>query len=80
LCNPETMNFQKTVSELEQRAAALGQPMYLVCEQAGIAPSTYYRWKKSGDATFSSIEKIDRTLSRFERRRDKAASLKAVAG
>lgn len=67
------MTFQETISDLEKRADAVGKPMYLVCERCGVAPSTYYRWKKEGNATFGSIAKIESALQYFEKRKAKAS-------
>lgn len=34
-----------TAEDIERRAGELGKPMKRVCEEAGIAVSTFWRWK-----------------------------------
>jgi len=60
------MDLQKIIASLEARAATLGIPMYKVCEAANVAPSTYYRWKAGGSATFATLVAIQNVLIEME--------------
>lgn len=52
------MNQIDMIAEMEASAKALGVPMYEICERAGIAPSTYYRWKQGADARLSKLNAL----------------------
>jgi len=60
------MDLQKIIASLEARAAILGIPMYKVCEAAGVAPSTYYRWKAGGSASSTKLVALSKTLTFME--------------
>ena len=54
------MDALPTPAEIERRAKALGLGMPDVCRAAGIAPSTFYRWR-AGD-TCPSLDVCQRLL------------------
>ena len=66
------MDQQTIIAELETRAKALGRSMLYVCEQAGVHPTTFSRWKLSDqnqspmDAKVGSLVKLDEALRRLE--------------
>jgi len=66
VCMLMSMDLQKIIASLEARAAALDTPMYKVCEAAGVAPSTYYRWKAGGSATFATLVAVQNVLIEME--------------
>jgi hypothetical protein len=45
LRNNAHMKHLSIISDLEKQASANGVPIYLLCQQAGIARSTWTRWK-----------------------------------
>lgn len=68
------MDQQYIIDELERRARKAGVSMRAVCLAASVHPTTFSRWKKSEKnpdpigATLASLGKLDRELSRLERR------------
>jgi len=66
------MDQQEIIKGIEDRAIAVGVSMRQVCERAGVAASTFSRWKLSDrnpdpiGATISSLSKIDEALRAFE--------------
>lgn len=66
------MDQQQIIAQLEARAKALGVSISQVCEDAGIHPTTFSRWKLSErnpnpiGATMRSLKKIDMALSARE--------------
>lgn len=61
------MNAQQIMlADLEKRAAALGKPLYKIATDAGLSPSTYYRWKGSAKAGFESIQAVVAKLDELE--------------
>lgn len=68
---PSNMDFKQIVADYESRARKLDMKMYLVCEKAGVAASTYYRWLSAGDAKVSNLIKIEEALIDLEK--EKAA-------
>lgn len=50
----------------EARAKALDIKMYKVCEEAGLAPSTYYRWVEGTPANIDNLNAVDRALRTME--------------
>jgi len=59
---------------MDRRARAAGVSMGQVCDAAGIARSTFYRWKRSNDnpkpisATLASLNKMEVALGSYEQR------------
>ena len=61
------MDQTAIAADLEARADKVGVPIYTVCEQAGIAPSTFYRWRNGkGGGTIAKLNAVQRELSRLE--------------
>ena len=66
------MDQQTIIAQLEARAKALGIPMSQVCEDAGVHPTTFSRWKVSErnpepvGASLKSLTAIDAALTARE--------------
>jgi hypothetical protein len=62
------MDQQQIIAQLEARAKALGVSIGQVCEDAGVHPTTFSRWKLSErnpdpvGATMRSLSKLDDAL------------------
>lgn len=54
------------IASIQSRADAVGVPVYILCVKAGVAPSTFYRWRSGSDATFSKINKLTSVLAELE--------------
>lgn len=63
------MDQAEIIAEMERRAKELGTAMYLVCEKAGVAPTTFYRWKSGSDANLATIRKLNDALDGMEKAR-----------
>lgn len=63
------MDSKTIAADLEARAEKAGVPIYTVCDQAGIAPSTFYRWKEGSGATLGKINAISKRLDEIEAER-----------
>ena len=67
------MDQQEIVASFEDRARALGLPIASLCAKAGIAASTFSRWKRSDrnpkpvSMTLSSMGAVERVLADGER-------------
>ena len=61
-------NQKILLADMERRAFNVGLKLYQVCEIAGLAPSTYYRWKKGSPANISNLNKVDEELRVLETR------------
>jgi transcriptional regulator with XRE-family HTH domain len=72
------MDQQDIIAKVEGRAAKLGLSINEVCQQAGVHPTTFSRWKKSEKnpqpigATLKSLSAITDALDRLEAVRDAA--------
>ena len=68
----DSMDQQSIIASMDLRAKAAGVSMGQVCDVAGIARSTFYRWKKSPDnpepisATLTSLNKLEAALKAIE--------------
>ena len=66
------MDQQDIIETIEGRAAKLGLSINEVCQQAGVHPTTFSRWKKSDKnpqpigATLKSLSAITDALDRLE--------------
>jgi transcriptional regulator with XRE-family HTH domain len=66
------MDQQDIIGTIEERAAKLQLSMSEVCQQAGVHPTTFSRWKKSEKnpqpigATIKSLSAITDVLDRME--------------
>jgi predicted transcriptional regulator len=59
-----SMDALETVNQLEARAHALGLGTAELCKLAGIAPSTFNRWKAGETSpTFATISKVESVLA-----------------
>lgn len=73
------MDQQKFIADFEARAKALGLSMGQVCEDAGIHPTTFSRWKASPKnpepvgASLKSLMAIEAALGAHERPKGRAA-------
>jgi transcriptional regulator with XRE-family HTH domain len=72
------MDQQDIIATVEGRAAKLGLSINEVCQQAGVHPTTFSRWKRSEKnpqpigATLKSLSAITDVLDRLEAVRDAA--------
>lgn len=66
------MDQQDIIAELEERAAKLQLSINELCQNAGVHPTTFSRWKKSEKnpqpigATLKSLSAITQELDRTE--------------
>lgn len=66
------MDQQDIIATIEERAAKLQLSISEVCQQAGVHPTTFSRWKKSDKnpqpigATLKSLSAITDVLDRHE--------------
>lgn len=66
------MDQQDIIATVESRAAKLGLSINEVCQEAGVHPTTFSRWKKSDKnpqpigATLRSLSAITEVLDRRE--------------
>lgn len=66
------MEQQEIIAAMEQRAKACGLSMAKVCDAAGVARSTFSRWKLSDGnpnpigATIASLAKLERIIREYE--------------
>jgi len=60
------MNQADILLEIEVRAKRLRLPMYNVCREAGIHPTTFSKWKNGVDARISGIAKLSAALDKLE--------------
>ena len=66
------MNQQDIIERIEARANAAGVSIAKICDEAGVARSTFSRWKVSPKnpepigATLSSLNKLDAALAEIE--------------
>ena len=58
---------QSILATFEARAKALDVRLYKVCETAGLAPSTYYRWLDGTPANVDNLNAVDRALREMEK-------------
>ena len=67
------MDQQSIIAEMERRARRAGVFMGQICDLAGIARSTFYRWKQSPgggkpiSATLESLNRLQSALEDIER-------------
>lgn len=52
--------------EIEKRAAAVDLNMGSLCKEAGIAPSTLWRWKTGKTDPLRTYRSIETVLQRYE--------------
>lgn len=58
------MQTPDPIAALFERAQTARVPMSLICERAGVAPTTPSRWKrKKNGATVEAVTKLDTALS-----------------
>lgn len=68
------MDQQEIIADIEARADALGVSISELCEQAGIHPTTFSRWKESEKnpnpvgATLKSLGPLTAKLEELERK------------
>lgn len=72
------MDQQDIIATIENRAAKLGVSISEVCQQAGVHPTTFSRWKRSEKnpqpigATIKSLSALTDALDRLEGDREAA--------
>jgi hypothetical protein len=66
------MDQQSIIADMDRRARTAGVSMGEVCDAAGVARSTFYRWKRTSEnpdpisATLTSLNKLEDALSKIE--------------
>jgi transcriptional regulator with XRE-family HTH domain len=60
------MDQDNIIAEWEARAKAAGATIADICGRAGIAPSTFSRWKSGTSITLATANKFDAALRTFE--------------
>ena len=60
------MKQSDMIDDIEQRAAAIGVPVYAICQQAGVAPTTYYRWRDGSEAKLATLNRVTDALALAE--------------
>lgn len=67
------MDQQQIIARYEERAKSSGLTISSLCKEAGLAASTFSRWKHSEKnpkpigMTYSSMQAIERVLDRHDR-------------
>lgn len=62
------MEKQQAIIAVRQRAVAVNVPIYMVCERAGIAPSTLTRWRTQPDkAQWAKINRLADAMTVIEK-------------
>lgn len=57
------------IADMERRAALVGVPMYLVCQRAGVAPTTFYRWQEGAEAKLATLNRVKDAVAAIEAER-----------
>lgn len=79
------MDQESIVTDIEQRAWRIGVSIDAVCRKAGVAPSTFSRWKPTEknpepiSATLRSIGKMYDALALIESERPRPRRAKVAA-
>ena len=62
----QTPSTRSILTNLEVRAAALGLNFTVLCREAGIAYSTYARWRNGDTDPLMKVGKIDAAIRKHE--------------
>lgn len=60
------MILEHEIAKAEERATAARLTMAEVCTQAGVAYSSWWRWKKRGAASIKGFRKLEAVLDSHE--------------
>lgn len=60
------MDIKAALAAIERRAFEARVPIYKLCQQAGVAPSTVSRWKAGVKPGVTTIGKLERELDKIE--------------
>ena len=61
--------FTKSVlTDIEDRAETLGLKFTAICREAGIAYSTFSRWRRGTTDPFIKVGKLDAVIRKYEER------------
>ncbi len=63
------MDQSAKLAELETRAKERGVALSLACERAGIAYSTFYRWKRGTSAPWDSVIAVSSAIDDIAKER-----------
>ena len=63
------MTQQDALAEIEKRALNRGVSINQACQRAGIAPSTFYRWKGGAVAGFERIWALSNAIDDIAKER-----------
>lgn len=79
------MDQQAIIADFEKRAAEAGFTIAKLCEEAGLHPTTFSRWKRSErnpnpvGMNFNSMAAIERVLNATPRKRPTPAQMDDAA-
>lgn len=65
------MDQKAAIDDIVARADALRKPLYVLCREAGLSPSTFYRWRNGARAGFDNLIALRQRLAELEN--DRAA-------
>lgn len=68
------MSIDQEIAEIEARADAVGKRMHILCTEAGLAPSTYFRWKNGAEPKRGKLAALRDRLGVLEREQAKKAA------
>ena len=61
------MSIPDLVADFQARAKAAGLPMKAVCEKAGVAQSTFSRWKSGVmGPSYLTVQRLEEALAELE--------------
>ncbi len=60
------MDQNQIIIDIEVRAKRLRLPIYTLCKESGVHPTTFSKWKNGVDARISGIKKLMDTLDHLE--------------
>lgn len=61
------MDIKAALADIERRAFEARVPIYKLCQQADVAPSTVSRWKAGVKPGVTTIGKLERRLDAIEK-------------
>ena len=62
---------RSVLTDLEDRATALGLKFTAICREAGIAYSTFSRWRRGATDPLIKVGKLDAVIRKYEDAADK---------
>lgn len=68
------MTQETEIADIERRAKAVGKPIYILCMESHLAPSSFYRWKSGAKATHNNLQAMRDRLAVLEKAQAKKAA------